>query len=170
MALLASLVFMLLLSMIGLASMASAARQEKMAAAVQHGHHSFQAAEAALSSGESWLESEWRAVLACISPVSCSPPVEARIQAGPGIDPASGVRWVSVENGLYGIQNLGPGITPAHFPVTTVTYFYRVTGIGWRGQSRTVLESIYARYQGADDGSAGLAPLGFQRHMWRQLQ
>ncbi len=166
MALLASLVFMLLLGVIGMASMASAARQEKMAAGVQHVNHSFQAAEAALRSGESWLESEWSAVSGCASPVTCSPPIEARTQAVPAADPVSGVRWVSVADGLYGVQNLGQSVAPAHLPAATATHLYRVTGIGLRGQSRTVLESIYARYQGAEEA----APHRFRRVMWRQLQ
>ena len=58
MALLASLVFMLLLSLSGLSSMVSATRQEKLAAGIQHANQSFQAAEAALRSGESWLQNE----------------------------------------------------------------------------------------------------------------
>ena len=106
----------------------------------------------------------------CTSPASCNPPPEVRTQAVPGIDPASGVRWISVANGLYGVQNLGPSITPAHLPVTTTTRLYRVTGIGLRGQSRTVLESIYARYQDVYDGPDEDAPQRFRRVMWRQLQ
>lgn len=170
MALLVSLVFMLLLSLIGMAAMVSATLQEKMSAGVQHANHSFQAAEAALGSGEAWLQIQWGRVMPCTSPASCNPPPEVRTQAVPGIDPASGVRWISVANGLYGVQNLGPSITPAHLPVTTTTRLYRVTGIGWHGQSRTVLESIYARYQGPDNASQERVARGFHRVMWRQLQ
>ena len=170
MALLVSLVFMLLLSLLGLNSMVSATRQEKMAAGVQHANQSFQAAEAALRSGESWLQSEWSAVLACTSLVSCNPPEEARTQSLPMTGPISGVRWIRVVDGLYGIQSLGPSITPAHLPVSTATRFYRVTGIGLHGQSRTVLESIYARYQAANEAAEKVAPQRFRRVMWRQLQ
>lgn len=170
MALLVSLVFMLLLSLIGMASMVSATLQEKMAAGVQHANHSFQAAEAALGSGEAWLQSEWARLMPCSSPASCNPPKEARTQTAPGVDPVSNVLWVSVANGLYGIQNLGPSITPAHLPVTTTTRLYRITGIGWYGQSRTVLEVIYARYQGADNASQANVAQVFERVMWRQLQ
>ena len=170
MALLVSLVFMLLLSLIGMAAMVSATLQEKMAAGVQHANRSFQAAEAALGSGEAWLQIEWARVLPCTSPASCSPPIEAHTQVAPGIDPVSGVSWESVVDGLYGVQDLGPSITPAHLPVTTTTRLYRVTGIGWHGQSRTVLESIYARYQGPDNASQERVARGFHRVMWRQLQ
>lgn len=170
MALLVSLVFMLLLSLIGLASMASATHQAKMVASVQHLNHSFQAAEAALRSGESWLQGQWPNVEGCALPASCSPPSQARAQEVPGVDPISGVRWVGVQEGLYGVQSLGPSIGVVQLPVTTVGRLYRVTGIGFRGQSRTVLESIYARYQHADDGSEGIGPQRFRRVMWRQLQ
>lgn len=170
MVLLVSLVFMLLLSLTGLASMVSATQQEKMAAAIQRAHHSFQAAEAALNSGESWLLDGWAGLVPCTSPAGCNPPAEARSQVVPALDPVSGVLWVGVTDGLYGMQNLGPSVTPGHFPVTTTTRLYRVTGIGLRGQSRTVLESIYARYQDVYDGPEEDAPQRFRRVMWRQLQ
>ena len=170
MALLVSLVGMVLLGLIGMAAMVSATQQEKMAAGVQHANHSFEAAEAALGSGEAWLHSAWARLLPCASPASCNPPLEARTQAVAGIDPVSSVLWVSVADGLYGVQNLGPSITPAHLPATTTTGLYRVTGIGWHGQSRTVLESIYARYQGSDNTSQASVDPVFQRVMWRQLQ
>lgn len=170
MVLLVSLVFLLLLSLTGVASMVGAARQEKLAGSVQHANYSLQAAEAALRRGESWLQIGWPGVLACTSPSRCNPPVVSRTQQLPGIDPVSGVHWVQTPDGLYGIQSLGLSVTPADLPVTTSTRLYRVTGIGLRGQSRSVLESIYAHYQDADDDSGGAAPAYFRRIMWRQIQ
>lgn len=166
MVLLVSLVFLLLLSLIGVASMVSAAQQEKLSGSVQHANHSLQAAEAALRRGESWLQIEWPGVLACTSPASCNPPAASRTQLAPGIDSISGVRWIQTPDGLYGIQSLGRSITPPDLPMTTSTRLYRVTGIGLRGQSRTVLESIYGHYQGVEGGS----PSYFRRIMWRQIQ
>ena len=170
MALLVSLVFMLLLSLIGLASMVSATQQVKMAGSVQHANHSFQAAESALRSGEYWLQVEWRTMVGCTSPSGCTPPVTVGAQAGPAIDPESRVRWIRVPDGLFGVQSLGPSTGAAHLPEAAVSHLYRVTGIGIRGQSRTVLESIHARYQGADDSSEAGVPQRFRRIMWRQLQ
>lgn len=170
MALLVSLVFMLLLSLIGLASMVSATQQVKMAGSVQHANHSFQAAESALRSGEYWLQVEWRTMVGCTSPSGCTPPVTVGAQAGPAIDPMSRVRWIRVPDGLFGVQSLGPSTGAAHLPEAVVSHLYRVTGIGIRGQSRTVLESIHARYQGADDSSEAGVPQRFRRIMWRQLQ
>lgn len=166
MALLVSLVFLLLLSLIGVASMVGAAQQEKLAGSVQHANHSLQAAETALRRGESWLQIEWPGVLACASPASCNPPAVSRTQRSPGIDPVSGVRWIHTPDGLYGIQSFGRSVAPPDMPMTTSARLYRVTGIGLRGQSRTVLESIYAHYQGADGGSLP----HFRRIMWRQIQ
>ncbi len=168
MALLVSLVFMLLLSLVGLASIVSATQQAKMAGSAQHANHSFQAAESALRSGESWLQAEWRTMVGCASPAGCSPPVT--VLAGPAIEPESGVRWIRIPDGLFGVQSLGPSTGSAHLPVTAISHLYRVTGIGFRGQSRTVLESIYARYQDGDDGDEGRMPQRFRRIMWRQLQ
>ena len=110
MALLVSLVFMLLLSLLGLNSMVSATRQEKMAAGVQHANQSFQAAEAALRSGESWLQSEWSAVLACTSPVSCNPPEEARTQSLPMTGPYPGCAGSALWMGCMAFRVLGQAL------------------------------------------------------------
>lgn len=110
MALLASLVFMLLLSLSGLSSMVSATRQEKLAAGIQHANQSFQAAEAALRSGESWLQNEWGTVLACSSPASCNPPVEARTQARPVTDLISGCDGSALWVGCMAFRVLGQAL------------------------------------------------------------
>ena len=56
MALLVSLVFLLLLTLIGLSSMQNATLQEKMAASVTLRNQSFQGAESALRVGESAVQ------------------------------------------------------------------------------------------------------------------
>ncbi|MNL89349.1 hypothetical protein D3C87_2196140 [compost metagenome] len=50
----------------------------------------------------------------------------------------------------------------AHLPAQMPAMLYRVTAVGLRGQSRTVLEAMYAR---VDEGGRSR----FQRVMWRQL-
>lgn len=170
MALLVSLVFLLLLSLLGLASMDSAVQQEKMTGSVLHANHSFQAAETALRSGESWVSVHWSGISDCRSPSRCAPPAEVRTQKSAGMHPISGIHWVPVVDGLYGVQSLGLSITPTHFPVTTSTRLYRVTGIGVHGQSRTVLESILAHYQDLDGEDAETGPRRLSRVMWRQIQ
>ena len=162
MALLVSLVFLLLLSLLGLASMDSAVQQEKMTGSVLHANHSFQAAETALRSGESWVSVHWSGVSDCRSPVRCAPPAEVRSQKSSGMHPISGIHWLPVVDGLYGVQSLGLSIT--------ATRLYRVTGIGMHGQSRTVLESILAHYQDLDGEDAETGPRRLNRVMWRQIQ
>lgn len=169
-ALLASMVFLLLLTLLGLAAMETAVQQEKMTGSVQHANHSFQAAETALRSGESWVALQWSAIAVCSSPARCAPPAEVRTQLSPGIHPVSAVHWIGAADGLYGVQNLGLSIAPADFPATTLTRLYRVTGIGLYGQSRTVLESVYAHYQDVDAEEGGAGSRQLSRIMWRQIQ
>jgi len=63
---------------------------------------------------------------------------------------------------LYAVQALGPVVGLAHLPAQMPAMLYRVTAVGLRGQSRTVLEAMYAR---VDEGGRSR----FQRVMWRQL-
>lgn len=168
MALLASLVFLLLLSFIGLSAMGSAGQQEKMAGSVRLANQSLQVAETALRVGESQLEVQWPGFLVCSSSVQCAPPREALTRTVAGGDSQSGVLWVQVTDGLYGIQNLG--LSQITEPKAKPAQVYRVTGIGLRGQSRTVLETIYVRYPQASDGAEAPIRQHFRRIMWRQIQ
>ncbi|MCO8163982.1 PilX N-terminal domain-containing pilus assembly protein [Pseudomonas sp. 21LCFQ010] len=147
MALLVSLIFLLLLTMLGIASMQSATLQEKMAGSVTLRNTSFQTAEAVLRLGETAIMASNFSMAKCNSPANCLPPAESTslTTAGTG---ASGVLWVAAGGGFYGIQNLGNTTTPISRPPTcqagsSVT-MYRVTAVVIQGASRTVLESIYA--------------------------
>lgn len=170
MALLVSLIFLLMLSLTGLSSLQSATDQERKAGAVWFVNQSFQAGETALRQGESQVQTQWPALLACTSAATCLPPSSARTQTSPGPDPYSGVLWIPVADGFYGVQNLGAGVTPAQLPGITAANFYRVTGIGLRGPSRTVLESIFVRYQSEGTDVEKPGQQRFKRIMWRQLQ
>ena len=169
MALLVSLVFLLLLSVIGLGAMHSAIQQERMVGSVRLANQSLQAAETALRRGELQVQVV-PALLECDAVVKCMPPPEARTRVSPGIEPSSGVLWVQVPDGLFGIQYLGAGVTPAHLPGVVSANLYRITAIGLRGASRTILESVYARYQEADVSRTEPARQLFRRIMWRQIQ
>lgn len=147
MVLLVSLVFLLLLTMLGISSMQNATLQEKMAGSVTQRNLSFQKAEAALRMGEAWITSNASSVARCTSPNTCAPPVESTTVTTPGLNTSSGVTWVSTGSGLYGIQNLGTTAAPIKRPPTCGTgsvIMYRVTSVAIQGNSRTVLESIYA--------------------------
>jgi type IV pilus assembly protein PilX len=163
MVLLISLVFLLVLSLIGLASMQGGVSQQKAAASLWHRNQSLQSAESGLRLGESVVQRISAALPVCRSAVTCAPPGEAFSLSGAGVNPVSGVAWVALKGGFYGIQSLGTAMGLAHLPPHVSAGVYRVTAVGLSGQSRTVLESVYARV----DGEGGSR---FRRVAWRQLQ
>lgn len=163
MVLLVSLVFLLLLSLIGLSSMQGAVSQQKMAGSLWHRNQSFQRAESGLRRGESQVRRAGVALPQCQSIITCAPPGESSGVIGAGTHPVSSVTWVEWKDGLYGIQALGPGVGLAQLPAQTPAALYRVTAVGLSGQSRTVLETVYARV----DEQGGSR---FRRVLWRQLQ
>lgn len=143
MALLISLVFLLLLTLIGVSSLRNATLQEKMAASLVLRNQSFQAAEAALRIGESAVQKHGDSLAPC---VECPPPAESGVLTVAGTHPQSGVTWVATEQGFYGVQNLGTTLNAVNLPPRTTATLFRVTAVGLAGHSRSVLESIYARY------------------------
>lgn len=161
--LLISLVFLLLLALIGLSSMQGAVTQQKIAGSLWHRNQSFQAAESGLRLGEEVVRRKGADLPQCHSIVACGPPDEALSVVAAGTSPVSSVNWVAIKGGLYGIQSLGPSVGLANLPPQTPATLYRVTAIGISGQSRTVLETVYARV----DETSGAR---FRRVSWRQLQ
>jgi type IV pilus assembly protein PilX len=150
MVLLVSLVFLLLLTLLGISSMQNATLQEKMAGSVTVRNQSFQTAEAVLRVGESSIQVSGYALAKCASTTKCAPPAESTSSTlAAGTNSTSGVLWYAVTGGgFYGVQNLGTTTTPITRPPTcssssTVT-LYRVTAVANQGASKTVLESIYA--------------------------
>lgn len=148
MVLVVSLIFLLLLTLLGVSAMQNATMQEKMASSVMVRNQSFQLAEAALRMGESEIQKKGFVLAKCTSNAKCAPPAESTDfpAAGGG---ASGVTWVQAgANAVYALQNIGTTTTPINRPPTcsansTVT-LYRVTASAQQGKSITVLESIYA--------------------------
>ena len=147
MVLLVSLVFLLLLTLLGISSMQNATLQEKMAGSVVVRNQSFQLAESALRLGESAIKAGTVLPAAC-SGTACAPPAESTTVTAAGVG-ASGVTWTAAAGGgFYAVQNLGTTLTPIKWPSncsSTVATLYRVTAVAIQnGTSRTVLESIYA--------------------------
>jgi type IV pilus assembly protein PilX len=145
MALLVSLVFLLLLTLIGISSMQNATLQEKMASSVSLRNQSFQTAEAALRVGESAVQLESFSLAVC-SGNQCAPPAESSTVKAAGFNSSSGVTWIASGNGFYGVQNIGTALTAVNVPSNTSATLYRVTAVGIAGSSRSVVESIYAKY------------------------
>ncbi|WP_260962941.1 pilus assembly PilX family protein [Pseudomonas citri] len=146
MALLVSLVFLLLLTLIGLSSMQSATLQEKMTSSVMLRNQSFQLAEAALRMGENAVQAENYSLPVCSGTTECAPPAESATLTAAGRY-ASGVTWVAVPGGFYGVQNIGATLTAVNVPVNTSATLYRITAVAVVGNNqRSVVESIYAKY------------------------
>jgi type IV pilus assembly protein PilX len=162
MVLLISLVFLLLLSLIALSSMQGAVSQQKVVGSVWHRNQSLQSAESGLRLGEAAVRRAGAAWPVCAAIITCAPPRESSSVIAPGTDPVSRVNWAAMDGGLYAVQALGPVVGLAHLPAQMPAMLYRVTAVGLRGQSRTVLEAMYAR---VDEGGRSR----FQRVMWRQL-
>lgn len=146
MVLLVSLVFLLLLTLIGLSSMQSANLQEKMAGSVSLRNQSFQAAEAALRVGESAVQLDSYSLAVCSGTSQCLPPAESSSVSSAGFNSTSGVTWIAAGNGFYGVQNIGTTLTAVNMPSNTSATLYRVTAVGIAGNSRSVVESVYAKY------------------------
>ncbi len=145
MALLVSLVFLLLLTLIGISSMQNANLQEKMASSVTLRNQSFQIAEAALRIGESVVQAETYTLAPCAG-ARCLPPPDSLtvIKAGPG---DSGVTWVAAGKGFYGVQNIGTTLNAVNVPSGTSATLYRVTAVAIVGDNvRSVVESVYAKF------------------------
>jgi len=147
MALLISLVFLLLLTLIGLSSMQSATLQEKMATSVSLRNQSFQIAEATLRAGESEVQLTTYTLPKCSGIAQCAPPAESTSITGAGFNSDSGVTWIAAASGFYGVQNLGVVRIAVNVPSEPRPTLYRVTAVAVVGDNiRSVVESIYAKY------------------------
>jgi type IV pilus assembly protein PilX len=144
MALIIALIFLLLLTLVGLSSMQNSTLQEKMSSSVQFRNQSFQIAEAALRLGERAVSRNDFQLAPCGN--ACAPPSPPE-RAVPGRN--NNVLWVQAgTDGLYAVQSLGIGkdalgCVNAGNAVQS-TNIYRITSLGVAGNARTVLESIYA--------------------------
>lgn len=152
MTLVVCLIFLLLLTLIGVSSMQNATLQEKMAGSVVLRNGSFQIAEAMLRLGENTVKPAAYTLAFCQDAATCAPPTTAGTIGTGSYNAANGVVWIQSGQGYYAIQKVGasnnPAIIASGLPINTQkTYYelYRITGVGIQGTSRTVLESIYAK-------------------------
>lgn len=145
--LLVSLVFLLLLTLLGISSMQNATLQEKMAGSLTLRNQTFQKAEAVLRLGESSIQKKGFTSTKCTSHATCAPPAESSTVTAAGPNNQSGVTWVAADGGFFAIQNLGTTTDPVKWPdcqSKAVVTLHRVTAVALQGTSRTVVESIYA--------------------------
>lgn len=148
MALFVSLIFLLLLTIVGMASMKSASVQEKMAGNTRFKNISFQLAEAALREGEAFIgdpANESTLASACAQCVGndCNPPDHT----APSVTQGTCYVWKASDDdtGFYQIQKLGSSSSVMNLPAGESATLYRVTAVATAGNSTTALESIYAK-------------------------
>lgn len=148
-ALFVSLIFLLLLTLIGLSSMKSATMQEKMAGNTRFKTISFQYAEAGLREGEGYVAAldNAPALAACstCSGNSCQTPVFKNVSAGPGNAVCGAWKTASDGNSLYQIQKIGTSSAAINVDLGESVTLYRITAVATVANTTTALESIYAK-------------------------
>lgn len=158
-ALIVSLVFLLLLTLVSVAGIKSSTSQERMAANVKLKSDSLQAAESALRTIQQKL------ALAVSSnkplPNPCMGVLCHTSDAAFDLDSAGtpGAGWVQIPTSdatnnmqvWYRITSLGETLAPANTASANPSYegpgnLYRIVVVSFRGTTRTVLESVYVHY------------------------
>lgn len=158
-ALMASMVFLLLLTLVAVAGIKSSTDQERMAASIKLKNDSVQAAEAALRIVYQQLAvaaQENKPLPTPCEALDCNIPeaaldIDATGTPGPG--------WVQIATSAqtnnmqvwYRITALGQTLAPANTLSASVAYegagnLYRVVVVSFKGTTRTVLESVYVHY------------------------
>tara|TARA_R110000796_G_scaffold241303_2_gene362703 strand:+ start:22745 stop:23284 length:540 start_codon:yes stop_codon:yes gene_type:complete len=158
-ALIFSLVFLLLLTLVSVTGITSATHQERMAANTKHKNDSLQAAEAGLQLIFRQLAQaagdNKPLPLPCHGADCALPPALFDIDASG----APGPGWVQIPASVdtnqmqvwYRITALGQALAPANILNADPPYegpgnLYRVVVVSFRGSTRTVLEGIYVHY------------------------
>lgn len=151
-ALFVSLIFLLLLTIVGVSGMKSAALQEKMAGNTRYKTISFQYAEAGLREGESLIAasnaSGGLASCAACSGKGCQTPDFKDASGGTGGKGNSVCgSWLTSSDGnsLFQIQKLGTSSAAINMSLGDSVTLYRVTSVATVSDTTTALESIYAQ-------------------------
>lgn len=146
-ALFVSLIFLLLLTIFGIAGMKSATLQEKMSGNARLKNESFQEAEAGLREGEGFVaavanEAVLAACAQCVG-AACQTPDFNNVVAAPG---TCGV-WVAASGGgsFYQIQKLGTSSAAVNVDLGETVTLYRITAVATVGNTTTAVESVYAQ-------------------------
>lgn len=157
--LIAGLVFLVILTIIGITAMSSTALTERMAQNLRDSSSAFIAAEAALGDGESWVRN--RGTAPTVTTTCSTPPCSVWQYNGLGTFYQQPDSWwqanaTAFSSTIYGV-NQQPryvieqyGFVPYDLSPETMSkgrgyYYYRVTarGTGPTGTSNAVVQSIY---------------------------
>lgn len=142
MALFVSLIFLLLLTIVGVAAMQNASLQEKMAGNAKLKNESFQYAEAGLREGEAVVRNDLE-LADCTQAVNSQGPDTTTVTAGTGNCDV----WRASADGSshFYIEMLNTSAAAMGVPAGTSVTLYRVTAVATVGNATTALESIYAK-------------------------
>ncbi|MDD2057351.1 pilus assembly protein PilX [Pseudomonas sp. GD03860] len=158
--LLFSLVWGLLLGMLGVSVMASAIQQERMAHNLKSVMQTFERAQRMLQKGEATASAHRPPCGFCLPPPEAGYVTAAGVYSGVGA--SSGLAWLAAEDGLYLIQSLGQSTKARLMPSEQPVNLYRVTAVARNGPARSVLESVIAQPVGPEHGQ-------WRRILWRQV-
>jgi type IV pilus assembly protein PilX len=148
--LIVSLIFLLLMTLVGVASMQGTTLQERMAGNMRDRDLALQAAEAALRAGEAWIE-----VASNKSTADSATPLEELIASGllrdwDGSTPSGTLAGFTPElatNPVFYVQPSQQVIYGVTATSMTVEDFYPVTarGVGSTGTSIVILQTMFKR-------------------------
>lgn len=156
--LLLSLVLTLMLGMLGVSVMGSAAQQERMARNLLSSLRVFEQAQQVLLLGEAHAQEQaWPPCSFCLPPPEAEHIRAAGVYAGAGA--STGLAWQAGEGGFLLIQFLGQSSLARLMPPEQDANLYRVTAVHRHGAARSVLESVVAQPVGGGP---------WQRILWRQ--
>lgn len=148
-ALFVSLIFLLLLTIVGISGMKSAALQEKMAGNTRYKTISFQHAEAGLREGENLIAasngSGGLASCAVCNGNGCRTPDFKSASEGRGNSVCGTWQTSADGNSLFQIQKLGNSSAAINMSPGQSVTLYRVTSVATVANTTTALESIYAQ-------------------------
>jgi type IV pilus assembly protein PilX len=153
-ALVVSLIFMLLLTLVGLAGIQSSTNQERMAANVKFKNDTLQAAEAGLRVAENILEDHFAMNLPLPAPcvnegcnlTAAALDIDSVGKPGSGWWELPATPRFNNARTWYRIQTLGESLAPAKVPGERAGHLYRIEVVSYIGTTRTVLESVYVLY------------------------
>ncbi len=148
-ALFVSLIFLLLLTIVGVSGMKNAALQEKMAGNTRYKTISFQHAEAGLREGENVIAASnaTGGLTSCAECKNngCRTPDFQSASEGKGNNVCGTWRRSSDGNSLFQIQKLGNSSAAINMDPGESVTLYRVTSVATVSNTTTALESIYAQ-------------------------
>ncbi len=148
-ALFVSLIFLLLLTIVGVSAMKSATLQEKMAGSTRFKTITFQYAEAGLREGEGFIanvnNAATLAACATCNGNNCRTPDFEDAVAENGSSACGIWQGAADGNSLFQIQKLGISSAAINVDPGESVTLYRVTSVATVANTTTALESIYAK-------------------------